>query len=320
MKKLCLLLILCITSLTSCGTFVLGTAVPQTSKTANQQQLDNLDCKDKARLAASTTDRQVGAFLLGMTIIGAPVAFEIEKSKQREVFKSCMEGKGYKVIPASDASTANSPDSSTPVTTSAKITTTGDWAQTALTPTMIATGASSFQNSPSTNSGLIIYPINESFVTDANSFVRSRIGNQANNLDNPITKDITQTVINGFPVTQAEVVGNVRFGQKPQFTYLMTFFEADGEIVLINIWSPTPSYDAQKDGFRQILSTFTGVKPSNKTVAAPTPIKINVQNAAESQATSSSLKRLNELNELLKKGLINQQDYNVKKNEILKSL
>lgn len=320
MKKLSILLILCVSSLSSCGTFVLGTAVPQTAKTANQQQLDNLECKDKARLAASTTERQVGAFLLGMTIIGAPAAFEIEKSKQREVFKSCMEGKGYKVIPASDASTTNAPDSSAPVTTSAKITTTGDWVQTALTPTMIATGASSFQNNPSTNSGLIIYPINESFVTDPNSFIRSRIGNQAGNLDNSITKDIVQTVINGFPVTQAEVVGNVRFGQKPQFTYLMTFFEADGEIILVNIWSPTSSFGAQKDSFMQILNTLSGVKPSSKAAATPTPIKINVQSAAESQATSSSLKRLNELNELLKKGLINQQDYNVKKNEILKSL
>ena len=56
-------------------------------------------CKDQAKLAANTTGRQTGAFLLGMTIIGAPVAFELEKAKQREVFAQCMTARGYTVMP-----------------------------------------------------------------------------------------------------------------------------------------------------------------------------------------------------------------------------
>lgn len=100
--------------LTGCGTFQLASSVTPTSpKTQEQQQLDNLACKDQAKLEANTTGRQTGAFLLGLTIVGAPVAFELEKAKQREVYKTCMEAKGYRVLPPNDQ-VANAPPSSTP--------------------------------------------------------------------------------------------------------------------------------------------------------------------------------------------------------------
>ena len=96
--------------LVGCGTFQLASGVyPLIAKTPEQQQLDNLNCKDQAKLEANSTERQTGAFLLGMTIIGAPLAFEMEKSKQREVYKSCMEGKGYRIVAPNDGQSASSP-------------------------------------------------------------------------------------------------------------------------------------------------------------------------------------------------------------------
>ena len=84
----------------ACGTFPLsGGTYPPAGKTKDQQQLDLLTCQDQAKLAANTTARQTGAFLLGLTIIGAPVAFELEKAKQREVFADCMTARGYTVMP-----------------------------------------------------------------------------------------------------------------------------------------------------------------------------------------------------------------------------
>lgn len=65
-------------------------------------QLDNLTCKDKAQIEANTASRQAGAFALGLTIVGTPIAFELEKSKQREVYKDCMEKLGYRVLPPAD--------------------------------------------------------------------------------------------------------------------------------------------------------------------------------------------------------------------------
>lgn len=82
-----------------CGTFQLGYVQPQAGKTKDQMQLDMLVCKDEAHTAANTPGRQAGAFLAGMTIVGAPIAIEAEKTKQREVFTSCMGAKGYTVTP-----------------------------------------------------------------------------------------------------------------------------------------------------------------------------------------------------------------------------
>jgi hypothetical protein len=96
------ILVVATVALAGCGTYQLAGSIQAIGKSAEQQQLDTLTCKDQARLAANTADRQVGAFLLGMTIVGTPVAFELEKAKQREVFASCMTARGYAVTPPSD--------------------------------------------------------------------------------------------------------------------------------------------------------------------------------------------------------------------------
>ena len=89
--------------LSGCGTFQLASnSIPLSPKTREQMQIDNLSCKDQAKLAANTAERQAGAFALGFTIVGAPLAFELEKAKQREVYKSCMEARGYRVLPPND--------------------------------------------------------------------------------------------------------------------------------------------------------------------------------------------------------------------------
>ena len=100
MKQL-LLLALCVLC-TACGTFPLGTVQPQAGKTPDQQQLDTLTCKDQAHLEASSGERQVGAFLLGMTIVGTPVAYAMDRQTQRDVFVACMTKRGYTVIPAKE--------------------------------------------------------------------------------------------------------------------------------------------------------------------------------------------------------------------------
>lgn len=85
--------------LVGCGSFPLGHVHAPTGNAKSQTDLDTLFCKDQAYQAANTAERQVGAFLAGLTIIGTPIAIEADKAKQREVFKGCMEGKGYRITP-----------------------------------------------------------------------------------------------------------------------------------------------------------------------------------------------------------------------------
>src|SRR3984957_3580401 len=111
-KRLLPLLMSC--GLAACGTFNLGNVHPQTNKTADQQQLDTLTCKDQATLAVSSAGRQTGDFLLGLTIVGTPVAYELDKAKQRQVFADCMQARGYSVTPPDK----NAPPISTAAATS----------------------------------------------------------------------------------------------------------------------------------------------------------------------------------------------------------
>ncbi|MBX3591575.1 MAG: SHOCT domain-containing protein [Burkholderiaceae bacterium] len=131
--------------LAACGTFQLASHVyPLTNQTQEQMQLDNLSCKDKARLEANTAERQAGAFALGLTIVGAPLAFELEKAKQREVYKACMEAKGYRVLPPID-------DANSTATSNASAETQPKQAQSISQPTPAApqTGQSASQSTPS---------------------------------------------------------------------------------------------------------------------------------------------------------------------------
>ena len=90
-------------TLVGCGSFPLGMAYAPPGVPKAQLEMDVLVCQDRAKNEANTSERQVGSFLAGMTIIGAPIAIEAEKAKQREVFKQCMENRGYRVEPPKEA-------------------------------------------------------------------------------------------------------------------------------------------------------------------------------------------------------------------------
>jgi hypothetical protein len=66
---------------------------------ADQRQIDILSCKDQAQLAIGTAGHQVGDFLLGLTIVGTPIAYESDKQTERDVFARCMHERGYNVVP-----------------------------------------------------------------------------------------------------------------------------------------------------------------------------------------------------------------------------
>ncbi|HEY1898628.1 MAG TPA: hypothetical protein VGG49_02435 [Steroidobacteraceae bacterium] len=89
--------IIVVAILTSGCAFTLGRVQPQGGKTADQQQLDTLVCKDQARVADSGPGVAATGFLLGLTIVGTPLAFSMDRNIQRQEFQKCMAIKGYAV-------------------------------------------------------------------------------------------------------------------------------------------------------------------------------------------------------------------------------
>ena len=69
-------------------------------RTKDQVTLDQLYCKDKARDAQSGNPAR--DFLLGLTIVGAPVAIEQDKIDARKAYVDCMATRGYMVTTGTD--------------------------------------------------------------------------------------------------------------------------------------------------------------------------------------------------------------------------
>jgi hypothetical protein len=83
--------------LSGCTTFQLGTVHAQTARTADQQALDILTCKDQAVTAANAPEQQAKEFALGATLVGYPAAVASDRATQRTAFDACMNAKGYSV-------------------------------------------------------------------------------------------------------------------------------------------------------------------------------------------------------------------------------
>lgn len=90
-------LLLCLL-LAGCGTFPLGSVYADQGQTPQQREQDILVCKDRASTEANTQARVAGSFVAGLTLIGAPIAIQAEKDKQREVFAKCLTERGYRVV------------------------------------------------------------------------------------------------------------------------------------------------------------------------------------------------------------------------------
>ena len=85
--------------LAGCGTVPLGTAYAQQGQSVRERDQDILYCKDWAKTQTDTTERTVGSFLAGLTIIGAPFAIASANDRMRELYAQCMSERGYHVDP-----------------------------------------------------------------------------------------------------------------------------------------------------------------------------------------------------------------------------
>jgi len=104
MRGTMLMTLLCL-ALGGCGTFKLAAGgTPPPGKTKDQQTLDVLVCKDRAKTESQTAADQARGFVLGLglSVIGVAIDYQQQKSDQRRIYKDCMEARGYTIIPATD--------------------------------------------------------------------------------------------------------------------------------------------------------------------------------------------------------------------------
>jgi hypothetical protein len=251
-------------SVTACGTFNLGNVRPQVGRTAEQQQLDTLTCKDQANLAVNSTGRQTGDFLLGMTIVGAPVAYEMDKAKQRQVFADCMHARGY-VVTAPDGSGPTpsavnaapaAPTPSVPGADKLIFTLPPGFETKPLPGNLRISGAIFFALNHTLDIGFAVTPVRHEGISDLMAFAQSRRANQADRLKDATYTDVTPLVVKGLAAVRYTVTGTFN---SVKATFVVTLIDGRDEIVIVNAWAGASNAQLQMAVLESLADAVSGI-------------------------------------------------------------
>ena len=124
---------------------------------------------------------------------------------------------------------------------------------------------------------------------------------------------------------QTEVTGNLKTGRQQKLTYQINTIEGAEEVIFITFWGLADNFQKNKSEFLSVLGTISGLTlPATKSSSTePTltpPTKTYRSNIAQPVDATEGAKKLIELKSLLDSGVINPQDYETKKQQILKSM
>jgi hypothetical protein len=270
--------VLALLALAGCGTFSLGRVQPQAGTSAQQQQLDTLTCKDEARLAVENAGQQTKDFLLGLTIIGAPLAYETDKAKQRKVFADCMQAKGYVVIPPDDSAPTAAPAAARAPTTTAVAQRGADQLQ---QPDVLPIGDGvtvdwppGFESKPPTDAqrraGIVATGVNRTAdvsvyvvvdrhagVADVSTYALSKRAALVSRLTDAVAGDITLTQVGGRKAFRCEgggVLNGIRLKG------LQTVVEGNAQLVVVTTWTSDANWQNQASLMRALADRVGGIR------------------------------------------------------------
>lgn len=264
MRRTIPIVLLLACAVTACGTFNLGNVRPQTGKTSEQQQLDTLTCKDQANLAVNSAGRQTGDFLLGMTIVGAPVAYEMDKAKQRQVFADCMSARGY-VVTAADGVT---PTSSAPAITVPTITSPppgtdqlamalpSGFAMNAVPDKLKGAGVAFYAINRALDTGLMVTPVRHEGITDLTAYANTMRASQVDRLKDATSSEVTRVEVGGRNAARYSVTG---IHNNVKLTYVTTLIEGHDQIIIVDVWTGATNAQQHMSVLEGLAGTVSGI-------------------------------------------------------------
>jgi hypothetical protein len=215
------------------------------------------------------------------------------------------------------------------------------WTPQTLTDALKAENALLHAANRNTDTWLVLSAMSHKGITDMKAFATARRSALANMLTEAQVSEISQSMKNGVPAWQYTVSGKLKNGT--DVTYLMTIFDTDGEIVALNTWTTTTGFAGQKVAMEGLSTRISGLAapttvavvlpaqsvpqasqpaavatpPATTTTSAPTQSTMS-ETAPKSQGSIAS--RLGNLKKLYEEGLITEEEYAVKRKEILGTL
>jgi hypothetical protein len=263
MQKSIMLVLLLACGVTACGTYTLGNVHPQAGKSADQQQLDTLTCKDQANLAANTAGRQTGDFLLGLTIVGAPVAFEREKAKEREVFADCMKARGYVVTPPDGsaptpnaAATTPAPVQPVPGTDQLALALPAGFEMKAVPDNLKSGGTVFYALNRTLDIGMNVTPVRHEGITDLTAYASTKKAGQLDRLKDATSSEVTRFEVHGHNAARYSVTGT--YGAV-KITYVTTLIEGHDQIVIVNAWTGATNAQKQMTVLESLADGVSGI-------------------------------------------------------------
>jgi len=190
------------------------------------------------------------------------------------------------------------------------------------------------------NTGVLVFAVKRTPNADLASIANAAEKRQINALEDAKSSNPEQFVINGAKALRFEVNGKLKGLFGSQMTYLITFIEGDSEIVIVNAFSPSFSDEEYKRELKKFAEGLTGIKivgdtppaglansPNEKGIAspasslsifdAPSPTELPSSALPQSESVAN---RLRELNRLYKEGVINEKEFETKKQELLNKM
>lgn len=245
-----------------CGTFTLATNITRPGVSSEQLQLDTLTCKDKANLAQNSAANQAGDFLLGLTIVGTPFAYEKDKAVARNVFANCMTSLGYSMTmpdgtvrgPATNERISNS-GTSTPTSPFAgkfSLALPNGWEQRAIPDELAKTGAFFFAVDTTDDCGVAMSAVSRNQVTDISAFAESLRAAQVSKLRNAQSSAVSKAQVGTMVAYRFTVTGEAPNGVV--VTLLHTVLEKDLAVIDISAWTSVANFQAQRSSLEALAS------------------------------------------------------------------
>jgi hypothetical protein len=269
MRKKTMLSLLLACGVSACGTFKLGIVHPQAGKTADQQQLDTLTCKDQAELAVNTAGHQTGDFLMGLTIVGAPVAYELDKKKERQVFADCMKARGYVVTPADGSApaprtaAATTPASAQPASVQAvpgadqlALSLPPGFEMKAVPDNLKNSGTIFYALNRTLDMGVLVAPVRHEGITDLTAYTLTKKSSQLDRLTEATSSEVTHIAVHGHNATRYSVTGTYK---NLKITYVTTLVEGQDQIVIVSAWTGATNAQQQMTLLESLADGVSGI-------------------------------------------------------------
>lgn len=148
------------------------------------------------------------------------------------------------------------------------------------------------------------------------------------NFDDPTYSETEEITIGGYPTWRFEQKGKLKNLFGTRMTMLHTIMEAKDEYLIIQAWGHDKEFSEEEEEFKRLPSMIKGLTPPAPVISTQTSgqkgqasesmdATLPPQSSTEENSTA---RRLRELGELRKQGLITEKEYSKKRQAILSEI